>query len=311
MFEGFLKLSRIYRVPVIGVNWLVNERGVPLKADLNDLSRLGQVFGELIKLIERICLEHSEEVISKSDFRDDPEIQAHIQINQRLATDSNVLESQIRLSVDYEHVVNLIRQPSHFLDLIGHDYFQKGKDHKLIAYQAIQRSRIEWLHSKHGEMISLPNEPKAIQATLPAEFAHKSWIILYSGYEWRGEPNGGIAANTEILLCRSEGGRTVRDKDRFLAVLWPRVFWDSESATRASLLSDLKATVVNDTTAELYQLIANKRAAQGKPMAGTYLFANPKSIGAWREGSTITRVYRAFCDLVILNDAVLLGSHWY
>jgi hypothetical protein len=311
LFEGFLKLTRIYHVPVIGVNWPVNERGTPLKADLNNLNQLEQVFGELIKLIERICLEHGEDVISKTDFRDDPEIQIHIQINQQLATASNVLESQIRLSVDYGEVTNLIHHPPHFFHLIGEDYFRKGKDHKLIAYHAIQRSRIEWLQSKHGEMIALPAQPKAIQAVLPTEFARKPWVILYSGYEWRGEPNGGIAANTEILLCRAEGGRTIRDKDCFLAVLWPRVFWNPESTRRALLLSDLKATVADDTTADLYQLIANKRAAQGQPMTGSYLFASSKSIGAWREGSTITRVYRAFCDLVILNDAVLLGSHWY
>lgn len=311
LFEGFLKLSNIYHVPVIGVNWPVNERGVPLKADLSDPDELRQVFGELINLIERICLQHNDDIISKSDFRDAPDIQVHIQINQQLARDSNVLESQIRLFGDYSDVLKLIAQPSYFVDLIGQDYFQKGKDHKLIAYQAIQQSRVEWLQNKYGKMVSMPKKLEAIRNALPAQFNSKPWVVLYNGYEWRGEPNGGIAANTEILLCRSESGLTARDKDRFLVVVWPRVFWNRESTRRASLLSDLQATVKGDTTAELYQLIANKREAQGTPMTGTYLFANSKSIGAWREGSTVTRLYRTFCDLVILNDAVLLGSHWY
>jgi len=311
LFEGFMKLSRIYRVPVMGINWGVNDRGTALKPRLNKLDELREVYDELISVIEEICNNHVEDVLTDTDFRDSPVIKDVIALNQKLADDPNTLTSEVRLeNINISEVIKILRKPKYVTDLLGRNYFMKGKDHKLIAYLALLSGKIEVMQTVNGNMIPFPKTEEEIVSGLPAKFASKNWFLLYSGYEWRGEPNGGIAANTEIIYCRAENGTTILDKNSFLVVVWPRIFLNAKSPVRAELLESLKGAVEGSQSSALYKLMAEKKKALNQEMEETYIRYMPKSYGVWSEDSTIARIYRSFCDLIVLNDAVLLGNHW-
>jgi hypothetical protein len=193
--------------------------------------------------------------------------------------------------------------------LLGEEYFLKGKDHKLVALRAINESAVDAIETPRG-FVATPASVEQIQPILPRELREKPWLVLYSGYEWRGQPNGGIVANTEILYCRTELGTTVRDRHQYLAVFWPRVFYDSNHVTRTALLRELRDYTGSHGDTLLGQLIKHKREIRGSVDRPNYIAYNTKSIGGWTEGTTVARIYRHFCDLVILNDRVLLGDHW-
>ncbi len=307
VFEGFVRLMDLFGMPVVAVDWAVNERGLPRPAET--LRDIEEVCGSLVSLIEHICLHHAEDVISKQDFRACETVGAFIAETQNRAAQQNILDSETRIEArTLNDVLKVIHRPSSMLDIMGDDYFWKGKDQKLIARLCLTEGKINQIETTGGSVVPLPSSPEHTRALLPKEFSDKQWLILYSGYEWRGEPNAGIVANADVTMCRT--GRTPKDRSQFLAVVWPRVFWDGASELRQGLLRDLERTCGGARRTKLARLLAEKRKRRERGGSGESLSYAPKKIGVWRDAATVARIYRVLCDLIILNDAVLLGNHW-
>jgi hypothetical protein len=309
LFQGFVKLTKIYGVPIVAMDWPVSPRGLPIKPQ-NDGERR-QVFGELIGYAEHLCEHDGEHVLGHQSVLDCEVISRAVAATARMAQQTNVLESEIRIpDVSYDRVCTIISNPRSMVDLIGYEYFMKGKDHKLVALRALNESIIESVETA-TRVVTGGFQPTYIQQLLPQEFSQKPWLILYSGYEWRSQPNAGIVTNTDILYCRSPLGRTMKDRDQFLAVVWPRVFFNGRHPSRAALLRELDDFVSCRRDTPLKQLVIEKHERQGVPLNHpNYIQYTSKSIGTWAEGKSAARIYRSFCDLVILNDRVLLGNHW-
>jgi hypothetical protein len=65
------------------------------------------------------------------------------------------------------------------------------------------------------------------------------------------------------------------------------------------------------TEPRLGKLLYERRELRGDDLSrATHIGFNLNSIGAWNEAASVARIYRQFADMVILNDAVLLGNHW-
>lgn len=311
LFEGFVKLTAIYGIPIVAMDWPVTPRGIPIKPDLRDPSQLREIFGELVDYAEHLCEHDGPRIISSENILDCKIIAQAVEATKKKAQQTNVLDSEIRIQgIPYESICHLITNPRAVVELLGYDYFMKGKDHKLIALRAIEDSVIDLVETPN-DVISTPSELVDMQAILPREFSEKPWLIFYSGYEWRGQPNGGIVTNADILYCRTSTGTTVRDRDQYLVVVWPRVFYNSHHSRRSSLLQELEDFTMSIGHTRLGELVEQKRNFRGQSLEHpNYIVYSNKSIGAWSESSTVTRIYRHFCDLVILNDRVLLGDHW-
>jgi hypothetical protein len=307
VFEGFARLMDLFSVPVVAVDWAVNERGLPRPVETQ--RDLEEVCGPLVRLIEHVCAYHANDVLGRRDFRACNVVGAFITETRNHAAQRNVLKSETRLEArTFDDMLNVIHRPSSLPALMGEDYFWKGKDEKLMARLCLTEGAIKRIETTEGRIARLPSSQRRTQSLLPKEFADKPWLILYSGYEWRGEPNAGIVANADVTLCRT--GSTPKDRSQFLAVVWPRVFWDGDSTLRKELLNDLERTCDGSRRTKLARLLSEKRKRRESGGSGESLRYAPKKIGVWRETATVARIYRSLCDLVILNDAVLLGDHW-
>jgi hypothetical protein len=308
LFQGFARLTEIYDVPVVGVDWPVGEQGTPLKASFSSGAELRGVFGELVSMIDHLCLHHADEIVNLQPILYCSVIRPYLDKTAALALAGNISTSEIRIAnISFDRLREVINCPGETIKLLGEPYFFKGKEHKLVAYRALQESAVGYLELPAGRVAY----DSARLNELPAPFAEKPWVMLFSGYEWRSEPNGGITVNTDIISCRSKTGKTVKDRDQLLVVHWPRVFVDSASPVRARLLEELKDVASDIGASKMAALIRQARAQKGLPDSHiNYIAYNTRSLGAWTERSAIARIYRQFCDLVILNDAVLLGNHW-
>jgi hypothetical protein len=138
-------------------------------------------------------------------------------------------------------------------------------------------------------------------------FYRRPWLYYYSGYQWRSEPNVGIVTNIDIIKCRTQHGKTLSDRKQLLCVHWPRIFWDKNSELRTQLLRDLS----NKEHSKIWRSIVNDYFEHnGKmPNIATINF-NAKTFGLWSNRATVARIYRSVCDIVILNDAVIIGDLW-
>ena len=130
-------------------------------------------------------------------------------------------------------------------------------------------------------------------------FSDKPWFYYYSGYQWRSEPNIGIVTNLDFIKCRSKKGKTVYDRDQLLCVHWPRIFWDEASPVRQQLMG-----LLDTPQAPILQSRFRKAYCKKSTRGDTKVF------GAWSDQTTVARVFRDVCDLVILNDAVIVGNKW-
>jgi len=311
LFEGFVKLTEIYQVPIVAMDWPVTARGIPIKPDLQNSTQLREIFGELVDYVQHLCEHDGARLIAGENIMNCEVIKSAVQATRKKAQQTNVLDSEIRLqNIPYDRICRIIANPKAMVELLGRDYFMKGKDHKLIALRAIEDSLIDLVETQTGA-VHPPSDVEELHRILPSEFSHKPWLIFYSGYEWRGQPNGGIVTNTDILYCRTPTGATVKDRNQYLAVVWPRVFYKSSHQRRSVLLEELADFTTSNRPCRLGDLIEEKRNLRGQmPEHPNYIAYNSKSIGAWSESSTVARIYRHFCDLIILNDRVLLGDHW-
>jgi hypothetical protein len=70
LFEGFVKLTDIYCVPVVAMDWPVTPRGIPIKPDLHAPAQLREIFGELVTYSEHLCQHDGPRLISGENILD-------------------------------------------------------------------------------------------------------------------------------------------------------------------------------------------------------------------------------------------------
>ncbi|WP_394513099.1 hypothetical protein [Priestia aryabhattai] len=306
LFSGFVKLMDIYDSPVVTLGWKTNDRGIPMKLAANSPEETG--LKDLIELLDNLLSERLEEMINKSSINETESLKPHIQKTIELSEKSNVGKSEVRISgFSYSNVLDIVSDPLESLKYIPREYFMKGKSHKLITLMCVENSRINKLVLPNGQIIRF-NGKEELDSLLPDSLKQKPWLFYHSGYQWRSEPNVGIVTNIDINHCRSLNGKTTKDRDNLLVVHWPRVFFERTSTLRLSMLDSLGN---NEESAPFMQLVAEKAAlGRGRQNGEKFIQVTGKAIGAWNERATVARVYRDTCDLLILNDAIVLGNMW-
>lgn len=311
MFKGLVRLSEIYEVPVVSVDWPVNSQGTPAKPkNAKAASDLLGIYGKLTEAIELIAFKNAEKVLSGEDIREFEGVNDLVAQTKKLWEESTIRHSDVAITdKGYQDLLNALTAAEGPRSLIDLKYFEKGKRVKLLALLAINYSRIKLIQRPDGSMADNPGNVEELAKLLPEELANKDLLIYYFGYQWRGEPNGGILANADFIYCRSPKGKTPAEKDRFLLAWWPRVFWNGGSPIITPIRRDIET--VNDTgsSSELTKMYrASKHYKKDKkPFPKS---APKKAIGVWNESTSVARIWRRFADLILLNDALLLGERW-
>jgi len=308
LFQGMKRIREIHGVPIIAIDWPVNTRGLPRKASSSATAEeKTRIYGELLGLMEHIARKHSGGPDRHPSLRRCKAIREALAKMDAQAATVSARDSEIRfIGVPFQTVAEIIHRPSNMISLVGRDYFFKGKDHKLIALLCLMNSQIRTVENINGNHV-MQNANGLRQ--IPQSVKRRPSVIHYCGFEKRSEPNGGIIVNTDYLFCRT--GPTVLDRSQNLVLVWPRVFFHSDNHVANSLRLDLRDTVKGSQDTALAGLILEKvRREKADPADHRYIANTKSSIGFWKETDTIGRICRKFCDLIILNDAVLLGDHW-
>lgn len=308
LFMGMRRIHEIHGTPMVALNWRLNAMGMPATVRIDaSPSEKRAIFGGLLNCMEHIATRHCQDILTARGLSGCPGIRAATNALQTAANETFLRESEVKRSnIQFNRIAEIISNPASVIDLLGEGYFFKGKDHKLIALLCLQKSRIVSVENARGELVSF-NETFDL-GILPTQLTGRPSVIYFCGYEKRSEPNGGIIVNTDYLMCRS--GPTVRDRTQNLVVIWPRVFYHSSSEIAGELTKELADTVSGSSGTELRDLLNRKISERGeRPEAHRYIASTSSSIGFWNDGDTIGRICRDFCDLIVLNDAVLIGNH--
>ncbi len=305
LFKGASRIYQIHGVPVILLDWKTNARGLPMPVGLTAApEKKLAVYGELLWWIDHLITQHADAGHSLAGCKRLKE--ALLQMD-KVASKLPLRDSEVKIQkVAYSDVASILERPSNILRLMKDDYFFKGKAHKLVALLALQKASIIRTEHADGKMVvTVPG--KTDFSYLPNEITRRPSLVYFSGYEKRSEPNGGIIANIDYLYCRT--GTTVTERSQNLVVVWPRVFFDAKSKTALRIKADIRETVSGSTHTELAGLLKRRESLTGE-RAGSYIQDTASSIGYWKENDTIGGICRKFCDLLVLNDAVLLGDIW-
>lgn len=294
MYRGFVRLTEIFSTPVVAVPWGVGENGIPLVLVRDDPARTG--IAELFSLIDGLFSNHLSEMVSGKSILNAQEIQPYLEQTRRLSQRKNVRESEVQKEkLPFEAIENILCDPQNTYRLVPAGYFYRGKRAKLLAKACIDASVIRWAVLPSESVISI----EAFLSKANEFFSDKPWFYYYSGYQWRSEPNIGIVTNLDFIKCRSKKGKTVYDRDQLLCVHWPRIFWDEASPVRQQLMG-----LLDTPQAPILQSRFRKAYCKKSTRGDTKVF------GAWSDQTTVARVFRDVCDLVILNDAVIVGNKW-
>jgi hypothetical protein len=311
LFNGAERIRAIHGVPVMLLDWRTDAHGLPATVDARaSPEQKLAIYGQLIGLIEHIVTKHFDEVGKPGFGKRCPKVESALSMMKSEAKKIALRESEVKvLDIPFAKISEILRNPSKTIDLLDRNYFFKGKDHKLIALLALMKSKIKRIETTSGEMLAGEELLSKGIAALPDEIKERPSVVYFCGYEKRSEPNGGIIVNVDYLYCRT--GKTVKDRKRNLIVIWPRVFYDSESTKAVEIITDIKRTVSGKRDTQLAELMKEKlERIGGRSEDHRYIQATESSVGFWKENDTIGVICRSFCDLLILNDAVLLGEHW-
>lgn len=302
LYLGFTRLSEIYSTPVIAVEWKTGSNGIPLVLGADAPNDTG--IAELFLLIDDLFENYLNDLIEHKSILNVPEIKKYIELTNELSLRENVRDSEVRYEyIDFNNIVLIINKTSKMFNIIPKEYFFKGKSHKLLALMAIKKSKITKAILPNNKEISI----KEFFELYGKKFEEYKWLYYYSGYQWRSEPNVGIVMNIDITCCRKKDGKTIFDRDQLICVHWPRIFWDKNSKTRDTLLNQLSN---KNSDSEFNKLVKEAEEFKGNSVNINFIQESVKAFGSWNDKATVARIYRDACDLVILNDAIIVGNKW-
>lgn len=310
VFKGMSILSDTFGVPQIAINWPTASNGKPKKVSRQaSAAEANSVFGELIGAMEVLIFDLGEQIASCSDIRSHPFVAAELLKLKSLFAISNRREPGTRYFTDNKGLRDLLLKPSTLLKRISKDnYFFKDKPERLLAYLCISEASIETVVLPSGKKIKGGDARKFLDRLVSLPAFEKS-MIYYSGYKWRSDPHSGVAVNTDYIFCRTPGGRSTKDREASLVLVYPRVFLDNESQQKLKI--DDAISELNNGKGDLYNLFTQRYSTLDEiETKRSNLLRSSSHIGIWGNGTKQARVFKRYCDLIILGDGVIVGENW-
>lgn len=300
MYKGFVRLMDIYQSPVVALPWETDSRGIPMVLAATEQSANG--LKALFELVGKLLVEYRERILEKRDLLGIPVLKQHVEHTIDLSNRDNVRSSDVRHEhLDFDSIDAVMRHPGD--GIMSRAYFFSGKAHKLLALRALECSTISAAILPSGDRISY----EAFLRKFSHVFENRKWLYYYLGYQWRGEPNIGIITNTDIVYCRNKHGASSKDRTQLLCVHWPRVFFNEDNPIRENLLQEIADPV---HCGEYQRLAREGMRTTGSSPNLAILPSDKKNYGVWSDRASVARVFRETCDLIILNDVVIVGNNW-
>lgn len=314
VWKGMSKLTEIYKIPIVPIEWKLASNQKPRKLGVHPSAEtITAIYGELVTLVEIMLNNFLDEIVNQIDITKSKLIQPYIKKTSDLGAVSNTRGSDVYHTLEREQLISLVNTPSKILNYVPRDdYFYKGKGAKLVALTCIDLSSIEWIVTPDNTVSKTDNPAESISNVLNQKI-FKSNLVYYTGYEWRSDPHCGVAVLLDLLECISQDGSK---REKTFILHYPRAFFSTESKS----FQDVKKSI-NEPYKPTSAIYKNYVARYGKQNALTEInkvFLDKNSqlkdefdlIGVWSDKTKQARVFRNYCDLIILSDAIILGNRW-
>jgi len=132
--------------------------------------------------------------------------------------------------------------------------------------------------------------------------------FYYTGYKWRSDPHCGVLVNFDYLHARQKNERSAADRKKPLILFYPRVYLDPSSPNVIRLQSEISlATQVGSQFQKLFE--ARYGPSDAMQRAAQFVNGTSGNLGRWTDSTKQARIFQRYCDLIILQDAVILGHH--
>lgn len=309
VFKGMSILSDTFNIPQLAINWPIASTGKPKKIPRSStISEVRAVFGELISAIEVLIFQLGEDIIRGIDVRNNAFLISENAKLKSLYATSNRRDPGTRYYVDRSGLEKLVGHPKAVFDNITKlDYFYKDKPERLIAYLCIEKARIDCVVTPSGKIVKGEIAQKLIQSIITYSYFNKN-LVYYTGYKWRSDPHSGVAVNTDYIFCRKASGKTTKDREASLVLVYPRVYLQYNSLSKAEIDSSLSE--LSSDCGDLYDLFMDRYPACDLEDKKNNLLRSKDHVGVWSNGTKQARVFKRYCDLIILGDAIIVGENW-
>ena len=130
------------------------------------------------------------------------------------------------------------------------------------------------------------------------------------------DPHCGVLVNLDYVYCRTTELSTINNRKSALVLFWPRVFMNRESAAYKSVKNEIDE--LTNHRGRLYELFLDRYGSsdEANSKIKQMCFSRDGSklqteslIGVWSNGTKQSRIFRQYCDLIILGDSVITGNH--
>jgi hypothetical protein len=309
VFLGMLRLSEIFQVPMIALDWPVADNGRPIKlGNSPNMARLRNIFGELIDVIALFVSDFAERVSRKEDVTQDHRIQQLQERVRALCEISNIRGSAIKLLLPKSELIDLVCEPKRLIERIGQNYFFADKPERLLGLRCLQEARVEYVELPSGQYAAAKNPRKQLACVFDSALFPSEGYAFYTGYKWRSDPHCGVAVNIHYTSCRPPNSLKISDRSKALVLFYPRIALQTSSNSHTQVVRDL--TDILSPKSKLYSLF-DERYVNDDPSARRHKFHGIKDpLGIWKETTKQARIFRRYCDLIVLSDAILLGDIW-
>ncbi len=316
VWKGMSRLSKIFDVPQIAIEWPLAANGKPRKPGISPSADVvSQIFGELINAIIKLLALAPKVAVGQS-IMDSPFVQEQQERLREQWRVSNAGDSVTRGFLTNQSLKEFLQTPASILQKISlQNYFSHDKPERLLAFQCILASNIEHISASKSVFVKTGWPVKDLGSLLDRPVFNRP-LYYYTGYQWRSDPHCGVVVNLDYLRCRNDVGRSPIDRDSALVVFWPRVFYSDTSKAYQQINEQLE--LLANGTGDMFDLFVGRYGSHEEALARveqllgglTNRRARKKLIGFWGENTKQSRIFRQYCDLLVLADAVIVGNHW-
>jgi hypothetical protein len=297
-------LSEVLHVPQIYVEWKTDRSGLPsslpFRATQQDISDL---YGKLLKRISEILF--IAPLCTHGDPLSNPEIASAQSETKVLSKELNTRDSDVRFEFSHAKLTRLLTSPAYMLDEMAPTrYFRKGKPDKGLAEYALLNAEITAIQHSDGriEKLNADRRSEVISNLLASPKFRNKTIVYYTGYKWRSDPHCGVLVNLDYRLCRAPGEHSPTDRTNGLVVVYPRI----SLLPREGLGADL-AQLSLQHPGRLRDIFRARYGTQAETKMRECL-ATSDLFSAWSNSTKQARLFRRYSDIIILNDAIILGE---
>lgn len=310
VFKGMSRLAEIFGVPMFAVDWPTAANGLPRNLSPSQSNKhITQIAGELITIVERILGECGQDLARGLSVIGNSLVSAELQKVRELWTVPNTRPSAVKIDLSRGELERFLANPSTILSRISvSDYFYKDKPERILLLECIRRAEIEAVYSNSGTFARREGLGK-VTGLIGSEESFQTSKLYQSGYKWRSDPHCGVLVNLDYNYCRSLSGRTTRDRDKALILFWPRVYTNENSSAYRGVMASLLA-LSNQSQSSLDTLFLERygSASMAKRYKEQLLRGVGDLIGIWRDSTKQARIFKHYCDLIVLGDAIIVGE---